>query len=243
MDDLSQELSSLRPKTPVEESWHNEQRRKQYDIIRVKNPVKIRINGVEHTLPQKDFFVEYDTNQYQKIEYGLTKDIPRHIATRFIQHKKDEIVNYIVQKMHDEAIELRRKQGLPEFRDKATENAETYETSSYPRTNDPKVMAEIIDQLWVGLVLESGRDMPPVNMNPRSGEVDLTPPETRILESLNKRRVPADTVPTAAPVVAPATPPVSAPYTPPVIPTNGAVSASPFADMSEKLSAQEVTNE
>lgn len=221
MDDLSQAMGGIRPQSPIEEAWHNEQRRKQYDIIRVNNPTN------------EDFYVMYDVNQYQKVPANSKIDVPRYIATRYITHMKDRIINAMIADKHQKDMEERDKKGFPGYKSKWEENQETYMSSSYPKTDDPKLMTDVIDGLWVGLVYEFGRDIPPENVNPRSGEVDLTPPEMRILENLDKRRVdPSDTpVRTYQPTYTP--PPSQVPVAPP----------SSFSQMNERLSASDVTNE
>ena len=236
MDDLNQAFGRQRQLSAIEEAWHNEQKRKQYDIIRVSNPAKAIVKGIEYSLPPIDFYQEYDVNQYQKIAFNSTIDIPRYIAIRYVEHKKDEIINFVNQKLHDEYLADRDKRGLPRFTDKAVENKETYETQSYPKTDDTSVIAEVYNQLWIGLVHDFGRDVPPQNNNPRSGEVDLTSASMKALENLDKKRVDISQLPQApvyqsAPVVPQAT------YTPPV-PVE-----SPFAKMNEQLSAEEVSSE
>lgn len=236
--DLNQAFGGQAPKTLAEEGWHNEQNRKKYDIIRVENPTQATVKGESYPLPQKDFYVEYDTNQYQKIPFGGTIDIPRYIAIRYVEHKKDDIVNYVTKKLHDDFLIERDKKGFARYTDKATENKETYETDSYPKNNDPVVIAEVYEQLWVGLVHEFGRDIPPTNMDMRSGEVDLTPVSQKVLDTLNKRRVePADNPmsqfhATYTPAPAAQSPAASIPTQP-----------SGFAAMNQKLSAEEITQE
>lgn len=225
------------PKTPLEEAWHNEQRRKQYDIIRVSNPQTIRVKGITYELPPVNFYIMYDVGQYQKVDYNCKIDLPRYIAVRYIQHKKDDIVNFINKKKHDEYIANRRSKGFPEFKDKATENAETYETVEYPKSNDPEVIREIYEQLWVGIVHEFGRDMPPTSFNSRSGEVDMTPPEMKVIDLLNKRKVnPDDNPVTQFQNIPQSAPPMQNPVS--TIPTP----ISPFANLNEKLTVNDITN-
>lgn len=215
-----EDIFDQKPKTPIEEAWHKEQERKKYDIIRVKNPTN------------EDMFVMYDVNQYQKIPANSNVDIPRYIATRYITHMKDKIIHSMSQKMHDDLIKEKKEKGQPAFKSKWEENEETYSSSDYPKTNDPKIMADVIGELWLGLVYEFGRDMPPAISDPRSGEVNLTPPEMQILEGLEKRRVaPQDRPPEVfQPVYTPAVEVI------PQIP-------SPFADLSQKLEVSDITNE
>lgn len=220
MDDL--DFGTPRaPQTPTEEAWHREQHRKQYDIIRVANPIKGTIRGIEYDFPNEDYYIQYDVNQFQKIPANSTRDVPRNRAELYVSHMKDTWVNFVTQKMHDDFIADRDRRGLPRYTDKATENAETYETQSYPKTNDESVIAEIYNQLWVGLVNKAGSDVPP-ELGPRAGEVDQTPTAQRILESLSNKIV-SDTPPTVTEV------------TPP--------SVSPFATINRSLSAEEVTND
>ena len=218
MDDLN---FGQKPITPVEEAWHNAQRRKQYDIIRICNPT------------DKDFYVEYDTNQHQRVPALCTIDVPRHIAFRYIHHMKDSIINDMAQKMHDEFITERRLKGLPDYKDKAAENAETYETASYPKTNDEKLMAEIIGKLWVGIVAEYGRDILPPEVSTSTG-VDQTPTVDRILESFSNRRVDiSDKQTMYAPVSTPS-PTYQPTATPPVAPQQPAGGSS-FSRLNETL--------
>lgn len=222
MDDFDTSLSGTRPKTNLEEAWHNSQKRKQYDTIRVKNPT------------DEDFYVMYDTNQYQRVPKQATIDVPFHIAVRYVQHMKDKIINDRAKKMHDDFLLERQKKGLPMYTDKAVENNETYMLSTFPKTNDPKLIKEIYSDLWVGTVAFYGRDLPPEQVDTRSGEVDLTPVDTKVLDSLRDRRVDMGNTPHTAPEVNPP-PYITNTYVPPQV-------SSPFADMNDKLDASEITN-
>lgn len=238
MDDIGQGFGGQRVMKPIEEAWHNEQKRKQYDIIRVKNPVKITIKGNEYNIPAKDFYVMYDVNQFQKVGANSTIDIPRYMAERYVKHKKDEIINFLNQKKHDEQIAERRAKGHPDFTSKYEENQATYTTDAYFRTNDETIVSEIYDQLWLGLVHEYGRDMPPQIVDPRSGEVDLASPETKTLEKLNKRRI--------APGEAPAglyTSVQQEQYRPPAPVDSIPPQPSGFSNLNARLSADEITND
>jgi hypothetical protein len=239
--DINQAMGGTPQPSAVEEQWHFEMRRKSFDIIRLANPSSIRVQGKLHTFGPHDFYVEYDTHQFQKFPPDTYLDVPRHIAVRYVEHKKDEIINAIAKNMHDDYIKDRDVKGLPRYTDKYTENQETYVTQDYPKSNDPVLIAEIYDQLWVGLVLESGRDIPPPDANnPRSGEVDLKPASEKALENMSKKRVSPDSMPnmgvsrTDRPPMPPPVAPV-AQHEPPTI--------SPFAAMNDKLEASEVTSE
>lgn len=208
--------------TPQAEAWHTEQRRKQYDIIRVKNPTS------------EDFFVEYDTNQHQRIPANSTIDIPRYIATRYVEHMKDQIIHSRAQKMHDDFIAERRKKGFPDYKDKATENAETYETSVYPKTNDPKLIAEIFSDLWVGIVYEFGHDKLPTN-SVSNTQVDMTSASQKVLNEIGNKRVDVTDTPIHQFQAIPTPPPsVSQPE---------ATQPTGFAAMLDKLDESEVTVE
>lgn len=175
MDDIF----GQRPKTPFEEAWHAEQERKKYDIIRVKNPTN------------QDSYVKYDINRFQKIPANSTMDVPRYIAIRYVIHMKDTIIHAMSQKKHDDTMAERRVKGFPEYKTKWEENQETYMSDSYPKTNNEALMSQVMGELWVGLVYEFGRDVPPAG-DPRAGEVDLTPVATKIMDSFDKRRVEPD---------------------------------------------------
>lgn len=158
-----------------EEAWHREMRRRSNDVIRVSNPTN------------EDFVVQWDYN-YHRIPANSTADVPRYIATKYCRDMKDKIINDQNQKKHDEELKERRKSGFPDFKNKYEENQETYERQDYVRTNNYTVSAEIYDKLWVGVVYEFGKDLPP-RKDPRSGEVDITPDEIKILQNLDKKRV------------------------------------------------------
>jgi len=221
-DDLSNDLGSQKPKTPVEEAWHNEQRRKSFDIIRVKNPTN------------EDFYIEYDTNQYQKVPANATIDIPRHMAVRYIVHMKDKIINGRAQKMHDDYLKEREAKGLARYTNKYEENKETYETAPYPKTDDPKLIKELFDELWVGVVNEAGKDRLPQVVDSRSGEVDMRSAETQVMDTLANKRVAMTDMPPMQ---------VNQVPTPPEQPVIQDMQArvSPFSAMNERLSADEIT--
>lgn len=163
-----------------EEAWHAEQRRRSNDVIRVSNPTN------------EDFFVKWES-QLHRFPANSTKDVPRYIATTYCRDMKVKLIDSENQKKHDEFLAERRKKGFADFTSKYEENQETYMTQSYPRTDDFKLATKIYDELWVGVVYEFGKDEF-VNKDPRSGEVDITPDEVKILRSLNNRKV-SDVIP------------------------------------------------
>lgn len=177
---MADDLFGQKVITPTEEAWHTEQRRRQYDIIRVKNPTN------------DDFYVEYDVNQHQRVPANSTVDVPRYIATRYVSHMKDKIVHDLSQKMHDDTIKERNAKGFPNYKSKWEENEETYNSADYPKSNDPKIIVPLINELWVGLVYEFGKDtLPPQDSH--SGEVNLSPIEQQVIEQMETKRVdPAD---------------------------------------------------
>lgn len=215
MDD---DIYGQRPKTPLEEAWHKRQNQKTYDIIRIKNPTN------------KDFYIRYDTNQYQRVPANATLDVPRFKAEWYIKHMKDQMINEMSQQKHDDEMKERQMKGYPAYKSKWEENQETYVSAAYPKTDDSKLMTEIISDLWIGLVLENKTDQAPEA--PQPTQLNLEAKESKILESFQNRRV-TDEVRT---VISPEPPIVAA--TPPVMPT-----PSPFAAMNEKLDASEVTSE
>lgn len=234
MDD---NMFGTRLKTPVEEAWHNEQRRQEYDMIRISNPAQITFRGKVYDLPPKDFYIEYDTNQHQKVPFNSMLDVPRPRAERYIKHKKDEIVNFINQKMHDEVIAEKLAKGHPRYTDKYTENLETYNTQEFPKTDDEAVILELYEQLWIGITVVAGRDVPPPNpLDPRSGEVDLKSNDVRAMEKMNKKVV---DIGINNPVMYQPAPMPS--YTPHVK-AQTPVSTG-FSHISQKLDANDVTRE
>lgn len=163
------------------EAWHREQYRRSLDVIRVKNPT------------QKDFFIEWD-HRFHKVPAQGTADVYRFLATNYCRDMKDKIINEMAQKLHDESIADRAKKGLPAFNNKYEENYATYMTDPFPKTNDWNLAGKIYADLWVGLVSEWGKD-DPREVNPRAGEVDLKPEETKLLESLQSKRVSSSPMP------------------------------------------------
>lgn len=222
MDDFINDLGGPKPRSLVEEAWHIEQNRKKFDIYRVSNPTN------------EDFYVEYDTNQHQRIPARSTTDVPHYIAIRYVQRMKDHLINLEAQQMHDTYLKERDEKGLPRYTDKYTENKETYETNPYPKTNDPIKIAAIYDKLWLGLVYEFGRDQLPNNTNPRAGEVDITPAEQKILAGMEKRRVAPEDSPLQQYQARPMNVPSAQPPPMPQQPTG-------FADLRQKLSPEEVS--
>ena len=229
-------------RTSAEEAWHTEQNRRKYDIIRVKNPIIVFVKKIEYTLPPIDFYQEYDVNQFQKISFGETIDLPRYIARLYVEHKKDEIVNFVSKKLHDEFLAERDKKGLPRFVDKAIENRETYETQEYPKTNELDVINELYDQLWIGLVHEFGKDRPPANVEP-SGIIDFSSVSMKAIENLNNKRVEGGVKYEATPY--PPTPPQ--PSTSPVETPKADFVPNPFVELNQtlgkKVTPEEVSNE
>lgn len=237
---VNQIFGGQAPQSALEEAWHQEQRRKSFDIIRVKNITTATLFGITYELPVKDFYIMYDTNQYQKIPAGSTFDLTYSRAKLFVEHKKDEIVNFIVKKMHDEFLEERSRKGMPSYTDKYVENKETYETQSYPKTNDLAVIEELYGQLWVGLVLSAGRDLPPPELlDPRSGEIDMKSNSAKVLEKLATKKVPESQLSPQDSTIRQTPPPI--PMMPPPPPAPPAINA--FAQMNDQLSAADVTAE
>lgn len=230
MDDLSSQLTGTRVQTPLEEAWHTEQRRRQYDIIRVKNPT------------DSDFYVEYDTNQHQRVPANSTLDMPRYIAERYCKHMTDKIIHGIAQQMHDDVIKERNAKGFPPYKHKSEENEDTYLSANFPKTNDPKVAQPIWDKLWVGLVTEVGRDRPPEDH--RYDEVKRDLFEVQMLKQLQDKRVEAG----EAPIMEPTISPQQYASTTDVPPQSGFVPPSTFdfgmlnQSLETKVTPEEVTN-
>ncbi len=222
MDNFVNEMEGgQKPRTLVEEAYHREQERKKYDIIRIKNPTN------------KDFWVKYDINQYQRVPANSEIDVPRYIATRYLTHMKDKLIHDKAQQMHDAQLADRDKKGLPRYADKYTENKETYETNPYPKSDDPTLIAQHFSDLWLGTVYEFGKDKMPENQDPRAGEVDITPVEQKVIDSLRNKRVAPDASPMGQFQPRPSAPPI--PTQPPINQPTG------FADLSQKLDPSEVT--
>ncbi len=230
------------PLTPKEIQWHQEMKRQEYDVVRIKNPRIVTVQGKLYDLPAfktisftPDVWIMYDVGQYQKVPYGAVIDVPRARARLFATHRKDEIVNFVTQKMHDEFIDQRRLKGFPEYTDKAIENKETYESAAYPKTNDPQIISEIFDQLILGITVRATQDTPPPEIDPHSGEVDLKPADAKGFDQIASRMVDNNETPT---MQAPAPQ-----YTPHETVQTRPVVTSPFSALNQKLDVNDVTNE
>ena len=185
-----------KPRSQGEEMFHRELERRSLDIIRVKNPDTF------------DFFVEWD-KRYWRVPANETADLQRYLAVKYCRDKFVDIVNRLAKKMHDDTLKDREKKGLPVYRDKYTENWETYMTGSFPTTSDDALRAKVYQELWLGLVVEFGKDNPPpIQYNPKEGETDLTPIEQKILMTLESKKVEINTKPftESQPVKAPTAP-------------------------------------
>lgn len=224
MDDLAQPLGTQTPNQATQEAWHREQERRSFDIIRVKNP------------QSKDYFVEWD-HRFHKVPAQSTADVPRFVATKYCRDMKDKIIHEMGQKMHDEQIVDRAKKGLAAFNNKYEENYATYMTDSYPKTNDWNLVAKIYADLWVGLVMEWGKDVP-VDVNPKSGEVDSVPAEIKLLQSLDNKKV-TDSLPVTGESDIFQTAPIPQQPTAPVVPET----PFSFGDLKEQVSKKDLEKE
>jgi hypothetical protein len=157
-----------------EYAWHQEQARRAFDIIRVKNPTN------------EDYVIEWGRPAtFHRVPANSTADLFRYLAVYYVRHMKDKIINEANQKRHDQYMAERRAKGYPQYKSKYEENEETYLTPEYTSTGSVAAALPLYSQLWVGLVSEYGKDQVPQV----SDLVDLTQDEVILLKSVQDRKV------------------------------------------------------
>lgn len=171
-DSVVNSAFGIQQQSESEYAWHREQERRALDIIRVLNPTN------------KDYYIDWD-HRFHKVSANATADIPRFVATKYCRDMRTQIINTINQESHDKTMAERSRTGKGSFESKYHENIDVYD-KGIP-TTDFNLSAKIYAQLWVGLVYEYGKDMPPPTPGQRTN--DMTPDETRILQSLFNKKV------------------------------------------------------
>jgi hypothetical protein len=136
------------------EAWHNEQRRKSQDLIRV------------HNFTDEDYVLLWDEGgaQAKFIIPGINKDMgwgkgmrvmQRYLARKYVNEMVTKIIN---QRQDMKLIDLKKKlqkQGATNIPYNA--NQELLSTEGV-RTDDPTVRRELEDMIWLGIEEEFGMD-------------------------------------------------------------------------------------
>lgn len=183
----------LNQDTPAQEATKREMYRVSQDDCMIFNPT------------DEDFYIEWEgfrhlvPNQNSDIGWGKGKrEVKRYLADWYCRHMKDKLINEMGDKQAQEMLTKRAKEGKESYTDKYIENNEIW--AKVPRTNDPKLMAQIYPTLFLGTVREFGFDDA---SNPEINQFDDRTEEEKVMEQLKKMRYTADVAvgPVEAPVV------------------------------------------
>lgn len=175
-----------------QEALLREMARLSHDMIMVYNPTdkdyRVEWEGLYHIVP----------NRNKDMGFGRGKrELERFLARKFAVGMKDQLINAMGEIKGQEMIEKRRAEGKPDFLDKYFENREVWD--KVPRTDDPKMMETIFDEIWLGIVRPYGIDEVD-DEEKADGRIDPRSVEERLLEKMNRAYVPADEV-VASPIV------------------------------------------
>lgn len=162
--------------TPAQEATKREMYRISQDDCMVYNPT------------EEDFYIEWDNYRHlvpsktKDIGWGLGKrECKRYLAQWYCRHMKDKLINELGEKKAEEMLAKRFKEGKEEYTDFYVKSNEIY--AKVPRTDDPKLMAEVYPTLFLGVIREFGLDIPEEN---RGAGFDEKTSEEKIMEQLSK---------------------------------------------------------
>lgn len=158
-------------------AWHQEQKRKANDIIRVYNPT------------EKDYYVSWEQTRH-RIPAKSTADVVRYIARTYVRDMTTYLINELGNEKGRELLKKLSKEQPNVLLDKYLENKEVWDKT--PRTDDPSLMKHYYDILWVGVVKEFGLDVEDIDVDPRKGEVDFRTTEERLMEDIQYRKIPIE---------------------------------------------------
>ena len=144
------------------EAWHNEQRRKSQDLIRVYN------------LLDEDYVLLWDEGgaQAKFIIPNRSKDMgwgngmrvmQRYLARKYVNEMTTKIITMRQNQKLEELKKKLQKQGATNIPFNA--NQELLSTEGV-RTDDPKVRQELEDMLWLGIEEEFGMDREVIPLQP-----------------------------------------------------------------------------
>jgi hypothetical protein len=175
------------PKTAgstLSDTFHKELARYRKDLIMV------------HNITDVDYICYWDGEPHRVP--GMNKDmghgkgnrpLPRYIAEKYVVEMKDKLINEM---QDNKLIELKnslRKRGATDVVYNAND---ILERSGEFRTNNPTLINDLFDKLWLGVYEEFGVDTEIVGS--ADGErLDNRPQEQQILEKMNSKRYSAGT--------------------------------------------------
>lgn len=132
------------------EAWHNEQRRRSQDLIRVKNPT------------DKDFILIYENerfvipNKYKDIGYGPGQRVmQRYLAERYTTKMVDQLIFGEADQKLEATKEKLIKRGATDIEYNA--NMEMMGVKGQ-RSDNPDVRRPYEDEIWMGIEEEFGVD-------------------------------------------------------------------------------------
>lgn len=155
----------------LEYRWHQDQRRRSQDTIRVSNPTNA------------DFYVEWE-NLKHRVPTNGTVDFPRYLAQKYVRDMTVQIINQLGEQEGQEMIKKAAKNNPEILHDKYLENKAVWD--KVPRTDNPQLMAKYYDELWVGLVHEFGLDDVPQAGVPIN---DFRSEEEKLFQKIGDKRV------------------------------------------------------
>ena len=168
------------------EAYRRELYRKSMDRIRVYNPT------------DKDFIVLWGTEKYKYVFPNKDKDsgwgkgqrvIERYIAEKYARDIKDYIINKMADNDLKATVERLEKAGVDNYLWKANE---TYQQAGKYKTDNPKLIKEIYEQVWLGVEEEFGMDTTETMDEGTAPQGSTLTVEEQILSKMDKKYVKKD---------------------------------------------------
>lgn len=183
-----------------QEALLKEMERLSRDTIMVYNPTdrdyRVEWAGFFHIVPSRN----------KNMGFGNGKrELERFLARKYVVGMKDQLINAMAEQKGSEMIAKRKTEGKPDFLDKYFENREIWD--KVPRTDDPKMMEAIFDEIWLGMVRPYGVDEPAEDQERGDGRIDSRTVEERLLEKMNRTYIPTEE-PEETPIVKPIVKPI-----------------------------------
>lgn len=170
--------------TPAQEAVKREMYRVSQDDCMVFNPTDedfvVDWDGFKYIIPNKDKDMGWGKGM---------REVKRYIAAYYCRHMKNKLINEKGVQEGEKMIAKRRKEGKEEYTDAYVENRQVWD--KVPRTDDPKLMAEIYPALFLGVVREFGLEF---SEEERKAGLDTRSQEEIVMEELQKKKfVPSST--------------------------------------------------
>lgn len=144
------------------EAWHNEQRRKSQDLIRVYNFLDEDYVLVWDEGGAQAKFVIPNVNKDMGWGKGM-RVMQRYLARKYVNEMVTKVINLRQDNKLTELKKKLQKQGASNIPFNA--NQELLSTEGV-RTDDPKVRHELEDMLWLGIEEEFGLDRETILQKP-----------------------------------------------------------------------------